>query len=512
MSESNLAGSEITTPLLPRVNHERLLFLRNYVSLFPVFINEAILIGKISYPLVLINIASYIRSFISMSILGGLGDDTLASGAFAIAFVNITGYSLFSGLTMGIEPICSQAFGARRYNYVHATIKRGIILLLLISFPIMLVWIYMEKIPGMLLQNQDLVSEAHIFLLWSIPDLFIQSFLHPLKVYLKTKSETLPLLYCTLTANLLYWPIMSFFVTYLGYGIKGFAMSEVVSNLNLLAFIFLYNCFSEENPSDDEAEQIYEETYEDNVREWKKLLCLALPYCISVCLEWWFYEIITFLCGVLSDPKASIASMGIIIKITSLVYSFHHSLSLGVSTRVGNELGSNQPQRVKRVVVVGLSLSIAMGFMALTFVVSFREKWTRLFTNNDNIIQLTMKALLIVGFCELGNSLQTTGCGVLRGSARPMTVVIINGVSFYAVGIPVGVIMAFWFEFGFEGFWKGMLAAQITCMVGMMMVIYRTDWELEAERARELTMAVASGNHNNEDEVEAQLVDQVVVN
>ncbi|KAG7533889.1 Zinc finger CCHC-type [Arabidopsis thaliana x Arabidopsis arenosa] len=183
-----------------------------------------------------------------------------------------------------------------------------------------------------------------------------------------------------------------------------------------------------------------------------------------------------------------------------------------VSTRVGNELGSNLPQNAKRAAIVGLGLGIALGFLSLTFTVSFKDKWATYFTDDKYIIALTAEALPFVGFCELGNCLQTAGCGILRGSARPRIGATINGIAFYAVGIPVGLVMAFCFGFGFNGFWIGMITAQTTCAIFMMVVICRTDWELEARRANELTAVVDSGNNNCEENVEARLVDQVVVN
>ncbi|XP_006281575.2 protein DETOXIFICATION 50 [Capsella rubella] len=261
----------------------------------------------------------------------------------------------------------------------------------------------------------------------------------------------------------------------------------------------------------DEDEEIYEETNEDSVREWKKLLSLAIPNCFSVFLEWWYYEIEILLCCFLSDSQACTASMGIIIKITALVYIFHHSLSLGVSIRVGNELGSNHPQNAKRVAFAGFVLSIILGVIALTFILCIREKWATYFTDDEVIIKMIVKALPIVGFCEFVNSLQTMGSGILKGSARPMIRVIIIGVTFYGIGLPVGLILVFWFKFGIEGFWIGMFAAQVTCLIGMIVVIYKTDWDLEATRARERTIAVSNGNNNNAEGVEAGLFDEVVV-
>ncbi|KAJ6946347.1 hypothetical protein NC651_001173 [Populus alba x Populus x berolinensis] len=66
---------------------------------------------------------------ISMLFLGRLGELALAGGSLAIGFANITGYSILSGLSMGMEPICGQAFGAKRYKLLGITLQRTILLL-----------------------------------------------------------------------------------------------------------------------------------------------------------------------------------------------------------------------------------------------------------------------------------------------------------------------------------------------------------------------------------------------
>ncbi|KAH0649579.1 hypothetical protein KY285_034827 [Solanum tuberosum] len=42
-----------------------------------------------------------------------------------------------------------------------------------------------------------------------------------------------------------------------------------------------------------------------------------------------------------------------------------------------------------------------------------------MFTNDQDILTLTSLVFPIIGLCEIGNCPQTTGCGVLRGTARP---------------------------------------------------------------------------------------------
>ncbi|XP_059451908.1 protein DETOXIFICATION 49 [Corylus avellana] len=446
-------------------------------------LKEAISIANIALPMILTGLLLYSRSMISMLFLGRLGDLALAGGSLAVGFANITGYSILSGLAMGMEPICGQAFGAKKHTLLGLSLQRTILLLFFTSIPISLLWLNMKKMLLFCGQDEAIATEAQSYLLYSLPDLFAQSLLHPLRIYLRTQSITLPLTFCATLSIFLHIPINYLLVSHLNLGVKGVALSGVWTNFNLVGSLILYILIS----------GLHRKTWggfsAECFKEWKSLLNLAIPSCISVCLEWWWYEIMILLCGLLLNPRATVASMGILIQTTALIYIFPSSLSFSVSTRVGNEIGANQPRKAKLAAIVGISCSFVLGFSALVFAVMVRKSWATMFTKDTEIIKLTSLVLPIIGFCELGNCPQTTGCGVLRGTARPKVGARINLGSFYLVGMPVAVGAAFYAELDFRGLWLGLLAAQGWCALTMMVVLGLTDWELEAKRAKELTGA-----------------------
>ncbi|KAJ8552718.1 hypothetical protein K7X08_020111 [Anisodus acutangulus] len=471
--------SPTTNLLQPLINHDpyKTNNKKNHISIF----HEVQSISNIAFPMILTGLLLYSRSMISMLFLGQLGGLALAGGSLAIGFANITGYSILSGLAMGMEPICGQAYGAQKYNLLGLTLQRSVLLLLLTSLPIALFWVHMKTILLYCGQDKNIATSAQSYLLYSLPDLFSQSLLHPLRIYLRTQSITLPLTCCAIFAILLHIPINFLLVCKLNLGVKGVALSSVWTNFNLVASLIVYILVS----------GIYKKTWEkvsmECLKGWKSLLDLAIPSCISVCLEWWWYEIMILLCGLLINPKATVASMGILIQTTSLIYIFPSSLSFSVSTRVGNELGARRPGNAKVAAIVGLAGSFILGFIALFFAVTVRNVWAKMFTNDKEILALTSLVLPIIGLCELGNCPQTTGCGVLRGTARPKVGANINLGCFYLVGMPVAVGLSFYAGFDFEGLWLGLLAAQASCMVTMLLVLLHTDWDYEVLRAKELT-------------------------
>lgn len=442
-------------------------------------------------PLILAGLLLYPRGIISMYFLGRLGELELAGGALSIAFANITGYSVLYGLALGTEPICGQAYGAKQWSLMALTTKKAIIGLIFTSVPIAFLWFNMQRILLLCGQDKGVTEVAGVYIIYSIPDLAVHCVLHPLRIYLRSQNITIPLSICAALALPLHVLANILLVNVLHMGVQGVALAAVWTNVNMLMFLLVYLNFSHAA-----MKGIWLSTgWSFSKKDWAPLVKLAIPSCVLVCLEWWWYEFMIMLSGLLVEAKATVATMGILIQITALVYIFPSSLSLAVSTRVSNELGANRPAKARLAVMVASCCAVVLGFVAMAFTTTIRHTWGRMFTKDETILRLTAIALPIIGLCELGNSPQTTGCGVLRGSARPSLGVKINLASFYIIGMPVSIILVFGFGIGFVGLWLGLLAAQASCAISMLFVMMRTNWLVEAERSKGLT-----GMHEAEEE------------
>ncbi|XP_042432313.1 protein DETOXIFICATION 51-like [Zingiber officinale] len=441
-------------------------------------LQEAASLFRLSFPIAVTALLVYLRSVVSMLFLGSLGDLPLAAGSLAVAFANITGYSVLSGLSLGMEPLCSQAFGANQPRVLALTFHRSVLFLLCSSMPIALLWVHMSPILLFLGQDPEITSAAQEYLLFSLPDLLSFSLIHPIRIYLRSQGVTRPLTAAAALAAAVHLPANFLLVTRLGLGASGVATAAAVSNLALIL------CLLPHAPRGATAECL---------AGWGPLLRLAAPSCASVCLEWWWYEFMILLCGLLPDPRPAVASMGVLIQTTALVYVFPSSLGFGVSARVGNELGANRPSRARVSAAVSVLFAAVMGLAAMCFAAGMQERWGRMFTDDADILRLTAAALPVVGLCELGNCPQTVSCGVLRGSARPVRAAHVNLGAFYLVGMPAAVGLSFWLGLGFVGLWTGLLAAQVCCAGLMLHAVGTTDWEAQARRAQLLTCAAVAG-------------------
>ncbi|KAK6121769.1 hypothetical protein DH2020_044484 [Rehmannia glutinosa] len=296
-------------------------------------------LAKVACPIIITSLIMYSKSFISMLFLGHLGDIALSGGTLSISFANITGYSVLKGLAMGMEPICYQAYGAKRWAIMTKTYRKTLFLLLAVAFPISLLWLNIEPILLWLGQGENIAAVAKIYIKYSIPDLIAQAHFHPLKTFLRTQNINRPLTISVIVAMLLHCPINYFLVVYINLGVRGVALASVWNTLNvnlgLLVYVFLSK--TSLRPWDGDIASIFSEG-------WRPLLALAGPSVLSV---------------------------------------------------------ADQPKQAQRTTVVGFTLAALWGILAFLFTVAVRDVWGKLFTSDPKILGLTSITLPLLGFCEL---------------------------------------------------------------------------------------------------------------
>ncbi|GMH21813.1 hypothetical protein Nepgr_023656 [Nepenthes gracilis] len=446
-------------------------------------------------PITTMNCLVYIRAVVSVLFLGRLGSLELAGGALSIGFTNITGYSVLVGLASGLEPVCSQAYGNKNWELLSLSLHRMIFILLIAIIPISILWVNLENIMIFLGQDREVTAMAATYCIYCLPDLLTNTLLQPLRVYLRSQRVTKPMMYCSLIAVAFHVPLNYVLVVAMGLGVPGVAVASVVTNINMVVLMAGYVYVS--GRCNMRWTVVVGGGDGGAVME---LLKLAVPSCLGICLEWWWYEIVTVLAGYLPNPTLCVAATGILIQTTSLMYTVPMALAGCVSAKVGNELGAGKPYKARLAAMVALSCAFLVGIVNVAWTVIFRERWGGLFTTDHMLRSLVSSVMPIMGLCELGNCPQTTGCGILRGTARPAVGARINLGSFYLVGTPVAVGLAFGRKVGFSGLWYGLLSAQVACAFWILyVVLVRTDWEAEASRAKGLSgLEMATRNARRE--------------
>nr|AFK35865.1 unknown [Lotus japonicus] len=81
------------------------------------------------------------------------------------------------------------------------------------------------------------------------------------------------------------------------------------------------------------------------------------------------------------------------------------------------------------------------------------------------------------------DGIQSVLSGNARGCGWQKIGAFVNLGSYYIVGIPAAIVLAFVLDIGGKGLWLGIICALIVQVFSLMIITIRTDWEKEAKKA-----------------------------
>lgn len=215
--------------------------------------------------------------------------------------------------------------------------------------------------------------------------------------------------------------------------------------------------------------------------------------------EWLSWELVAMASSFLGPT--TLAAQSILLTSASVFYQVPYSLSVAAAVRVGNLLGSQQPDltRTTSRVTLGIAVAVAAGnSLLLVFcrnvfvllpsslpVLIRRIRWGKLFSSDEEVIAIVANIIPLVAFFQLTDGISGATGGLLRGAGKAPLGAAINLVAYYAFGLPVGLFATFGpAQWGLYGLWFGLSIALLITSVSTTYVIWTLDWGRASDQAR----------------------------
>ncbi|KAK9008072.1 hypothetical protein V6N11_074975 [Hibiscus sabdariffa] len=390
------------------------------------FVRETKRVGYLAGPMVAVTISQYLLQVISTMMVGHLGELALASSSIAISLSSVTGFCVLLGMACALETLCGQAYGAQQYEKVGIHTYTAIFCLTLACIPLSLLWLYMGRVLVFIGQDPSISHEAGKFIRWLIPALYACAIFQPLVRYFQTQSLITPLLICSCISLLVHIPLCWALVFRFGLGNIGGALAISISNWLNTIFLALYMWYS---PTCAKTRVPVTMELFQGIAEF---VGFAVPSVIMVCLEWWSFELLILLSGLLPHPELETSVLSVCLNTIATLYSIPYGLAAGASTRVSNELGAGNPQAARVAVYAAIALA-----------------------------------------------------GIARGCGWQHVGAYVNLTAFYLVGIPVAATLAFLMQWRGLGLWLGIQSGAFTQNILLAIVTSCINWEKQANEARE---------------------------
>ncbi|XP_078364964.1 multidrug and toxin extrusion protein 2-like [Oculina patagonica] len=221
----------------------------------------------------------------------------------------------------------------------------------------------------------------------------------------------------------------------------------------------------------------------ESLQHWGQFIMLAVPGILMLCIEWWSFEVGTFLMG--SFGTMQLATHGILMQYSSFMYMIPLGLSVAVSVRVRNALGKGDHIRAKHIMKVSIvTVCCFIAALSAIFIV-LRENLGQAFTHNSEIVGLVSKVTPAMTGFSFFLSTQVICSGIIRGCGRHKLVFFINFIFHYCVALPLASSLAFYvFKSRVEGFWWGLAVGLALQSLAFIIILWWMDWDKYTKKAR----------------------------
>ncbi|CAM6097944.1 unnamed protein product [Calypogeia fissa] len=368
---------------------------------------------QLAWPIVAANVLFYSIVCTAVMFVGHLGEVELSSVSLANSFAVVSGFSFLMGLGTGLETLCGQAYGAKRYHLLGVYLQSAIIVTNSTLIPILLLWFNMEKILLAVGQDPQISKNSASYLRHLAPGLFAYAYSQPLIKFLQTQSIVMPAMLCSLVSALLQPFICYTYIYLLDFGFLGGALAVSTSYMFLVILLLSYTIFS------GKCGQCWSGfAIRDALGSVKLYLNLAVPSVVMICFEWWSFQLLVFSSGLLPKPSLELSLLTVCLITVNFTDMISLSFCVAASIRVSNELGANRPDKAKLAAKVALSLAILDGCIVFVAIMLSRHFLGHVFTNVEEVLDYVAEVTPFLACLTFMDAVQYVGSGVIRGCGR----------------------------------------------------------------------------------------------
>ncbi|CAD8093391.1 unnamed protein product [Paramecium primaurelia] len=409
--------------------------------------------------------------------------DKYQTAAYGIAWmiIQLQFVPLGLGINQGLNNQVSHALGQNKIKLSQTYLNFAIYSIIFISLPFFLLIYNSQYLVQFIVQEETEIITQYAWQM--IIPLFIAAFLllqiECLKQYLVGCRifEPFPYIYASTLVFHLFACSFLFIICNLGFmGLcLAIILSELFTLLMLIRYIYknpeVYNLIA----SFEFSCQIfqYRETYIMFIKE-------SIPLILHIYADFIVFYILSFVAFSLGVNQAN-AQLAFA-NTSSIYFKFPISLSVTLMSYVGNSLSQNKIELAKQYIISGMCLQ---GFVLITLVIGltiFKEEWSHLYSSDVQIQQIMLETLpyfLIGSVCLDG--IQGALSGALKGVNKSTIVSNQTMISYYIIGVPVVLILAYVLNLQLIGIWLGFGLCNLYLTIIFLYVLKNLDWNQQAD-------------------------------
>jgi len=406
---------------------------------------------RLAVPVAGVQLGLMLMGVVDTMMLGHLSAEALAAGALA-HLVTFCVLVLGQGILTALDPLVSQAHGARDPRAVGDYLQRGIVMAVVLTMPFCLAVWDMSGLFRLAGQPEAVIPAAAAYaraIGWgSLPFFLFLVF----RQTLQAMSLVRPAMMAILVGNVVN-AVCNYILIFGHFGAPALGVPGSAYSTSLARWVmFLYLLAASRRTLAPYWRGITRESMA--IRGHLLMLRIGVPIGLHYSVELLLYALVALLMG-----RMGVRELGanqIAFNLASLSFMVPLGISGAAATRVGNAIGRGDMPGARLAAAASLLLGGCVMIVFAILFASFPEPLARLYTQDPAVIAVAATLLPIAAVFQVFDGTQVVGSGVLRGSADTTFPAGIALVGFWLLGLPAGWALAFPAGLGPRGLWWGL--------------------------------------------------------
>jgi len=446
---------------------------------FTSFFSHTKSLFKLAYPILIAQLIQNLMGFVDIVMAGRVSSIDMAAVAVANSIWLPLILTIY-GVIMALAAIVSQLAGAKNYfaiseqTYQTAWIALALGLSLIGLYYLIAPLIFpLIELEGNL---KPLLFDYLKYIVWGAPGYCLYLVL---RNYSEGLSYTKPTMVISIIGLLVNIPANYVFIygefgaPALGGAGCGVATAMVYWAMFISMLIYTYNSKVLKQAS------LFEKFYWPDWQKIKNILSLGIPIALSLLFEVSLFAIVAII--LVPFGADVVASHQVALNFSGLIFMVPLSIAMATTIKVGYAIGHNNNQQAKEYTRHALILGLILAVFTATITLVFRVPIVSIYTSETAVIELAANIMILATLYQFSDTVQVVSAGALRGYKDTKSILYITFVSYWLVGLPVGLILGItdWVvpKMGPYGFWIGFI-------IGLSLAAVLLAWRLKIIQQR----------------------------
>jgi len=408
---------------------------------------------RLAVPISAMQVGLMLMNVVDTVFVGHVSARELAGAALG-GLYTIGLFNFCLGVVWAVDPIVSQALGARDHAAAALGVQRGLVLAAAMGAVAALLCIPAEWVYRSLREPEAVIPRAVAFVHISAPSLLPMLLFVALRQSLQAMKRTSALVVVVIVSNLLNAGLDWVFV--FGHwglpamGAPGSALATTLTRYTGLAVLLL----------------VARHDLRPMLRPWRRealragplarTFRLGLPIGAQNSVEFTTFAAISVFAGWFGAEAVS--GHQVAINLASLMFMVPLGVGSASSVLVGHAIGEQDMPHARRVAASALLAGAGYMVFSACVLLAIPGMLAGAYTSVPGVVAVAAALIPIAGVFQVFDGLQVVAAGVLRGAGDTRAPLVSNVMGFWLVGMPVSLWLGFRAGAGVQGLWWGFVA------------------------------------------------------